>query len=108
MKAICSCISRRQANVPVDIIDVHDQATQKAAGLALFSLPPENLPFVVGSSGVEYALMAALGKSRSAVVSAGRAGRSTACRLRQRLADHRTPDRLCRGQWLRGASRRCA
>lgn len=56
----------RQADVPVDVIDVHDQATQKAAGLALISLPPENLPFVVGSSGVEYALMAALAKSRSA------------------------------------------
>jgi uncharacterized protein YgbK (DUF1537 family) len=56
----------RQADVPVDIIDVHDQTTQKAAGLALISLPPENLPFVVGSSGVEYALMAALAKSRSA------------------------------------------
>ncbi|MBL8895795.1 MAG: four-carbon acid sugar kinase family protein, partial [Rhizobiales bacterium] len=56
----------RQAKVPVDIIDVHDQATQKAAGLALISLPPENLPFVVGSSGVEYALMAALGKTRAA------------------------------------------
>ena len=57
----------KQANVPVDILDVHDQATQKAAGLALISLPQENLPFVVGSSGVEYALMAVLGKSRSAV-----------------------------------------
>ncbi len=56
----------RQANLPVDVIDVHDQATQKAAGLALISLPQESLPFVVGSSGVEYALMAALGKSRSA------------------------------------------
>jgi uncharacterized protein YgbK (DUF1537 family) len=55
----------RQANVPVDLIDVHDHATQRAAGLALISLPPENLPFVVGSSGVEYALMAALAKSRS-------------------------------------------
>lgn len=56
----------RQANVPVDIIDVHDEATQKAAGLALISLSQESLPFVVGSSGVEYALMAALAKPRSA------------------------------------------
>lgn len=59
----------RQANVPVDILDVHDQATQKAAGLALISLPPESLPFVIGSSGVEYALMAALGKTRAAAFS---------------------------------------
>ncbi|MFO0992089.1 MAG: four-carbon acid sugar kinase family protein [Hyphomicrobiales bacterium] len=56
----------RQANVPADILDVHDLTTQKAAGLALISLPPENLPFVVGSSGVEYALMAALGMPSSA------------------------------------------
>ena len=56
----------RQANVPVDIIDVHDQATQVMAGAALCNLPPESLPFVVGSSGVEYALMAALQKGRSA------------------------------------------
>jgi uncharacterized protein YgbK (DUF1537 family) len=56
----------RQANAPIEIIDVHDLATQKAAGLALISLHAENLPFVVGSSGVEYALMAALAKPRSA------------------------------------------
>jgi len=56
----------RQADVPVEILDVHDQATQKAAGLALISLPHESLPFVIGSSGVEYALMAALGKPRTA------------------------------------------
>ncbi len=56
----------RQAVVPVDLLDVHDTSTQLAAGQTLLNLPPERLPFVVGSSGVEYALMAALRKERRA------------------------------------------
>lgn len=55
-----------QSSVSVDLLDVHDAATQEAAGHALLNLPPESLPFVVGSSGVEYALMAGLQKRRTA------------------------------------------
>jgi 3-oxoisoapionate kinase len=50
----------RQAQVPVQLIDVSDGATQLAAGEMLLHLPQTALPFVVGSSGVEYALMRAL------------------------------------------------
>ncbi len=42
------------------ILDVHDQRTQLLAGERLTSLPESARPFVVGSSGVEYALMRAL------------------------------------------------
>jgi 3-oxoisoapionate kinase len=52
----------KQTSAHVDLIDVHDAATQAAAGELLLKSPG----FVVGSSGVEYALMAALKKSRSA------------------------------------------
>jgi 3-oxoisoapionate kinase len=50
----------KQAQVPVKLIDVYDDATQLAAGETLLHLPQTALPFVVGSSGVEYALMRAL------------------------------------------------
>jgi 3-oxoisoapionate kinase len=50
----------RQAQVPVQLIDVSDGATQLAAGEMLLHLPQTASPFVVGSSGVEYALMRAL------------------------------------------------
>ena len=52
----------KQTKAEVDLIDVYDAATQAAAGEALLQHPG----FVVGSSGVEYALMSALKKSRSA------------------------------------------
>ena len=52
----------KQTPAHVDLIDVHDAGTQVAAGELLLKSPG----FVVGSSGVEYALMAALKKSRSA------------------------------------------
>ena len=49
-----------QSPAAVELIDVHDAATQEAAGTTLLQLLAQNLPFVVGSSGVEYALMVAL------------------------------------------------
>jgi len=52
----------KQTKAEVDLIDVHDAATQAAAGEALL----QNPGFVVGSSGVEYALMSSLKKSRNA------------------------------------------
>jgi len=52
----------KQTKAELDLIDVYDAATQAAAGEALLQHPG----FVVGSSGVEYALMSALKKSRSA------------------------------------------
>ncbi|MBG1232423.1 four-carbon acid sugar kinase family protein [Aestuariivirga litoralis] len=56
----------RQTAAQVDLLDVHDAATQKAAGEALLNLKPDSLPFMVGSSGVEYALMSAMSKKRDA------------------------------------------
>lgn len=44
----------------IALLDVHDAATQLAAGKRLLDLPAFAKPFVVGSSGVEYALMKAL------------------------------------------------
>jgi len=52
----------KQTKAELGLIDVHDAATQAAAGEALLQHPG----FVVGSSGVEYALMSALKKGRSA------------------------------------------
>jgi len=52
----------KQTKAEVDLIDVYDAATQAAGGEALLQHPG----FVVGSSGVEYALMSALKKRRSA------------------------------------------
>lgn len=54
-----------QTSHPVEMIDVHDAITQRAAGERLLSLAETSMPFVVGSSGVNYALMAALNKQRS-------------------------------------------
>ena len=47
----------RQTATSVEMIDVHDATTQRAAGEWLLQNAP---PFVVGSSGVEYALVEAL------------------------------------------------
>ncbi len=44
----------------VVLLDVHDEQTQLAAGKRLLSLPAQARPFIVGSSGVEYAVMKAL------------------------------------------------
>ena len=44
----------------IALLDVHDDATQLVAGRRLLALPPHAAPFVIGSSGVEYALMRAL------------------------------------------------
>ena len=54
----------RQSAAPVQLLDVHDASSQRLAGAALLHLPNESMPFVAGSSGVEYALMAALEKKR--------------------------------------------
>ena len=54
----------RQTAAPVQLLDVHDASSQRLAGAALLHLPNESMPFVAGSSGVEYALMAALEKKR--------------------------------------------
>jgi 3-oxoisoapionate kinase len=62
----------KQTNLPVKLakaaleesglhlIDVFDSATQVAAGETMLSLPSMSLPFVIGASGVEYALVKAL------------------------------------------------
>jgi 3-oxoisoapionate kinase len=47
----------RQTSTQVEMIDVHDATTQLAAGELLLQNSP---PFLVGSSGVEYALVRAL------------------------------------------------
>ena len=52
----------RQTAAPVELLDVHDASSQGLAGTTLLHLPARSLPFIVGSSGVEYALMAALKK----------------------------------------------
>lgn len=44
----------------IGLLDVHDAGSQIAAGERLLQLPAGARPFVVGSSGVEYALMKAL------------------------------------------------
>jgi 3-oxoisoapionate kinase len=49
------------------LIDVYDTATQLFAGQRLLDAPQQALPFVVGSSGVEYALM----KARAEIVVSG-------------------------------------
>src|SRR5207245_143968 len=47
------------------LFDVADARTQLAAGKHLLKLSQSAGPFLVGSSGVEYALIAALGKATS-------------------------------------------
>jgi 3-oxoisoapionate kinase len=44
----------------IALIDVHDTASQLEAGKRLLSLPAEAQPFVLGSSGVEYAMLKAM------------------------------------------------
>ncbi|MGL4527962.1 MAG: four-carbon acid sugar kinase family protein, partial [Aestuariivirga sp.] len=44
----------------IALLDVHDDATQLVAGRRLLALPSHAAPVVIGSSGVEYALMRAL------------------------------------------------
>ncbi|MEP6826765.1 MAG: nucleotide-binding domain containing protein, partial [Aestuariivirga sp.] len=56
------CHLAKQTSAQVDLLDVHDGATQVAAGEVLLHHPG----FVVGSSGVEYALMAAMKKDHCA------------------------------------------
>jgi 3-oxoisoapionate kinase len=58
------CHLAKQTSAQVTLTDVYDAATQKAAGDALLELTADALPFVVGSSGVEYALIAGLHKQR--------------------------------------------
>jgi 3-oxoisoapionate kinase len=53
-----------QTKSTVDLIDVYDALSQRTAGEALLALPQSSLPFVVGSSGIEYALMAARDEAR--------------------------------------------
>ncbi len=55
----------KQTAASVELVDVYDAATQHLAGQTLLALPNVDLPFVVGSSGVEYALMAALEKTQA-------------------------------------------
>jgi 3-oxoisoapionate kinase len=54
----------KQTSRPVTMVDVHDLATQRAAGERLLALSQSSMPLVVGSSGVNYALMSALDKQR--------------------------------------------
>ena len=55
----------QQTEMPVQVIDVHDASTQRQAGHRLLNEKPK---FIVGSSGVEYALMQCL-SSQPAVFS---------------------------------------
>lgn len=48
----------------VALLDVHDESSQKRAGERLLSLPATASPFVVGSSGLEYAMIVALAAQR--------------------------------------------
>jgi 3-oxoisoapionate kinase len=50
----------KQTRQVVDLIDIHDEQTQLAAGQKLQGLSSASLPFIVGSSGVEYALLNAM------------------------------------------------
>ena len=54
-----------QTKQKVDLIDVYDDATQTIAGEQLLSLGKNSLPFIVGSSGVEYALVKAPKNNRA-------------------------------------------
>jgi uncharacterized protein YgbK (DUF1537 family) len=53
-----------QTSTQIELFDVHELNSQKVAGDALLNLPDEALPFVIGSSGIEYALTSALKKER--------------------------------------------
>lgn len=54
-----------QTTQHVNLIDVFDDKTQIAAGGELLALGENYLPFIAGSSGVEYALMKSLKNKRS-------------------------------------------
>lgn len=54
-----------QTTQHVNLIDVFDDKTQIAAGEELLALGENYLPFIAGSSGVEYALMKSLKNKRS-------------------------------------------
>lgn len=52
----------KQSEQVVNLIDVYDEATQVQAGELLQQLPATSRPLVVGSSGVEYAVLKAMAK----------------------------------------------
>ena len=54
-----------QTDAACDLLDVYDAPSQRAAGEALLALSPSTYSFVVGSSGVEYALLRALDRQAS-------------------------------------------
>ncbi len=54
-----------QTKQHVHLIDVYDEKTQTAAGEEIQALDKNYLPFIVGSSGVEYALMKGLKEKSS-------------------------------------------
>jgi uncharacterized protein YgbK (DUF1537 family) len=66
----------------IALLDVHDDVTQLEAGRRLLALPPHAAPFVIGSSGVEYALMRALADAGSI---AGRASFAPLARVEQTM-----------------------
>jgi uncharacterized protein YgbK (DUF1537 family) len=55
----------RQTDAAVELLDVYDPESQSAAGRELLALSEAGQRFVAGSSGVEYALMAATGRQKS-------------------------------------------
>jgi 3-oxoisoapionate kinase len=57
---------KKQTSLSVELIDVHDEITQREAGQQLLNLPTAALPFIVGSSGVEYALMKSMAETSAA------------------------------------------
>jgi 3-oxoisoapionate kinase len=57
---------KKQTSQSVELIDVHDEITQREAGQQLLNLPTAASPFIVGSSGVEYALMKAMAETNAA------------------------------------------
>jgi uncharacterized protein YgbK (DUF1537 family) len=55
-----SCVAQAWPKAGIGLLDVHDATTQLQAGRMLLDVPPLAKPFIVGSSGVEYALLAAM------------------------------------------------
>jgi 3-oxoisoapionate kinase len=60
------------------LIDVHDAPTQRRAGELIAALPRAASPFIIGSSGVEYALVASGERPRASFPSLGRVDRMMA------------------------------
>ena len=94
-----------ERDADIVLFDVADKATQRSVGRQLARLRSDRGLFVVGSSGIEYALLSRMGARRPDPrrnsLRRARPRRPHRSRLRQLLADHRSANPHARRERLR-------